>query len=201
MLLLVAAEKEVVVRELPILAIKAQFDHEAGTGGFEFLFQRRDESLVLVEQLLVGGDHFHVRYDDVGGVERDAARGRRRVAVEDVDLGAEARQAICDPAADPPRATGHDRRAAVEAEASRDMTLFELGERLYVDRPAILGAQLSSIDRIDLELGEGDRRVMELREILSNVDKAKLARGMTMIVLACVAVGGFIAWMAHMLAG
>jgi hypothetical protein len=92
-------------------------------------------------------------------------------------------------------------RASVEAEGSRDKVLFGLGERLYVDRPAILGAQLSPIDRIDLELGEGERRMMELREILSNVDKAKLARGMAMIVLACAAVGGFVAWMAHMLSG
>src|SRR3569833_4492369 len=34
-------------------------------------------------------------------------------------------------------------RAAAEAEAARDQVLIELGARLYVDRPAILGAQLT----------------------------------------------------------
>jgi predicted nucleic acid-binding Zn-ribbon protein len=91
-------------------------------------------------------------------------------------------------------------RASAEAEQARDNALFELGERLYVDRPAILGAQLSPIDEIDLELGESDRRVMELREILSNIDKAKLARGMAMIILTAAALGGFVAWMVSMLA-
>jgi hypothetical protein len=90
-------------------------------------------------------------------------------------------------------------RASGEAEAARDRVLFELGERLYVDRPKILGAQLSPIDQIDLELGDSDRRVMELREILSNIDKAKLARGAAVILLAVVAVGGFIAWLLYQL--
>jgi len=74
-------------------------------------------------------------------------------------------------------------RAAADAEAARDHALFELGERLYVDRPSQLTAQLSPIDRIDLEIGEDERRAMELREILSNVDHWKLARGSAMIVL------------------
>jgi chromosome segregation ATPase len=80
-------------------------------------------------------------------------------------------------------------RAAADAESARDHALFQLGERLYVDRPNVLAAQLSPIDQIDLELGEGDRRIMELREIISNVDKAKLARGTAMIVLALAALG------------
>jgi predicted nucleic acid-binding Zn-ribbon protein len=80
-------------------------------------------------------------------------------------------------------------RAAADAEAARDSALFELGERLYVDRPNVLTAQLSPIDQIDLEVGEGDRRIMELKEILSNVDKAKLARGLAMIILVLGVVG------------
>ena len=86
-------------------------------------------------------------------------------------------------------------RASSEAEAARDKALFELGEKLYVDRPAILGAQLSPIDQIDLELGESDRRIMELREILSNIDKAKLARGASVIIVAFALVGSFVAWL------
>jgi hypothetical protein len=85
-------------------------------------------------------------------------------------------------------------RAAGDAETARDRVLFELGERLYVDRPAKLGPQLAPIDTIDLELGESDRRTMELREILSNVDRAKLARGAIVIALASLTVGLAIAW-------
>ncbi len=79
-------------------------------------------------------------------------------------------------------------RASSDAETLRDKALFELGERLYNDRPGDLGAQLSPIDVIDVELGTGDRRVMELKEILSSVDKAKLARGIAVFVLLFAAI-------------
>ena len=88
-------------------------------------------------------------------------------------------------------------RATAEAEAARDKVLFELGERLYVDRPAPLAAQLAPIDAIDLELGEDDRRAMELREILSNIDKWKLARGIGVIVLALAVLGAMTAWLVY----
>jgi len=90
-------------------------------------------------------------------------------------------------------------RAVAEAEAARDVVLFELGDRLYVDRPAILGAQLSPIDQIDLELGESDRRAMELREIVSNIDRWKIARGAAVIILVLAAVGSFTTWLLYML--
>jgi prefoldin subunit 5 len=90
-------------------------------------------------------------------------------------------------------------RAAADAETARDNTLFALGERLYVDRPKTLAAQLAPIDTIDLELGEGDRRAMELKEILSNIDKAKFARGAAMIILALGIAGSFVAWLLYML--
>ena len=67
-------------------------------------------------------------------------------------------------------------RASHDAEVARDTILYELGDALYVDRPPKLAAQLAPIDEIDVELGTGDRRIMELREILSNVDRSKLAR-------------------------
>ena len=90
-------------------------------------------------------------------------------------------------------------RASQEAETARDDALFELGERLYVDRPKMLATLLSPIDQIDLELGEGDRRVMELREILSNVDRWKFARGAAMIILALTLVVCFLWWVLAML--
>lgn len=91
-------------------------------------------------------------------------------------------------------------RAAGDAEALRDKILFELGERLYVDHPDALAAQLGPIDAIDLELGISDRRVMELREILSSIDRAKLARGIAVIILTVAAVGGLTGWLIYMLA-
>jgi hypothetical protein len=90
-------------------------------------------------------------------------------------------------------------RAAAEAEAARDVVLFELGDRLYVDRPAVLGAQMSPIDQIDLELGETDRRIMELREILQNIDRSKILRGAAVIFAALVVIGAFVAWLLYML--
>jgi len=91
-------------------------------------------------------------------------------------------------------------RAAGDAETLRDKILFELGERLYVDRPDDLGPQLAPVDAIDLELGTHDRRVMELREILSSIDKAKLTRGILVIILVLAAVGGATGWLIYMLA-
>ncbi|MBV8760492.1 MAG: hypothetical protein JO257_24585 [Deltaproteobacteria bacterium] len=91
-------------------------------------------------------------------------------------------------------------RATAEAEEARDKVLFELGDRLYVDRPKLLTAQLAPIDAIDLELGEDDRRIMELREILSNIDRWKLARGIGVIVLMLAVAGGITGWFIYMLA-
>lgn len=90
-------------------------------------------------------------------------------------------------------------RAAADAEELRDKILLELGERIYVDRPDTMFAQLAPIEAIDVELGTTDRRMMELKEILSSVDKAKLARGITVLVLVLGAVGTLAAWLIYML--
>jgi chromosome segregation ATPase len=89
-------------------------------------------------------------------------------------------------------------RAANDAEELRDKILFELAERLYVDRPKELGSQLAPIDAIDVELGSADRRVMELREIMSSIDRRKLFRGIAMIAGAVLFVGGFVGWILWM---
>jgi chromosome segregation ATPase len=89
-------------------------------------------------------------------------------------------------------------RATSDAEAARDRVLFELAERLYVDRPPALASQLSPVDQIDLELGDGDRRIMELREILGNIDRAKLARGAVIIFMTLALIGGLALWLAMM---
>ncbi len=88
-------------------------------------------------------------------------------------------------------------RAANDAEALRDKILFELAERLYVDRPSELGPQLAPIDAIDVELGSADRRVMELREIMSSIDRRKLVRGIAMITVAVLLVGAFVGWILY----
>jgi hypothetical protein len=80
-------------------------------------------------------------------------------------------------------------RAAADAETLRDKILFELGERLYVDRPESMGPELSPIDAIDVELGTGDRRTMELREILQSIDRWKIVRGVALWLLVLGALG------------
>lgn len=80
-------------------------------------------------------------------------------------------------------------RAAADAEQLRDKVLFELGELLYVDRPADMVFELAPIDAIDVELGTGERRMMELREVMSSVDKMKLARGIALLILVLSALG------------
>jgi chromosome segregation ATPase len=84
-------------------------------------------------------------------------------------------------------------RAAADAEAARDKIMFELGERLYVDRPDSMSPELSPIDAIDVELGTGDRRMMELREILQSVDRMKIVRGVGLWILLLAALGGIAA--------
>jgi chromosome segregation ATPase len=80
-------------------------------------------------------------------------------------------------------------RAAADAENRRDKILFQLGERLYVDRPDDLAGELAPIDEIDLEVGSADRRMMELREILTSVDRWKLVRGIALLVVVLAALG------------
>jgi chromosome segregation ATPase len=86
-------------------------------------------------------------------------------------------------------------RAASDAETARDKILFKLGERLYVDRPDGLAAELAPIDEIDLELGSDDRRMMELREILASVDRWKLVRGIALLTLIVGAIGAVTVWL------
>jgi DNA repair exonuclease SbcCD ATPase subunit len=75
-------------------------------------------------------------------------------------------------------------RAAADAEVLRDKILFQLGER-----PDDLAGQLAPIDEIDVELGVADRRMMELREITSSVDRWKVARGIALIAAILGALG------------
>jgi predicted house-cleaning noncanonical NTP pyrophosphatase (MazG superfamily) len=86
-------------------------------------------------------------------------------------------------------------RASNDAETLRDKIMYELAEHLYVDRPEELAAQLSPIDAIDVELGSAERRIMELREILSSVDKWKFVRGVLYLAGMLAAIGAIV-WFA-----
>jgi hypothetical protein len=88
-------------------------------------------------------------------------------------------------------------RAAADAETARDNALFELGERLYVDRPKAFATLMSPIDQIDLELGEGDRRAMEIKEIMANIDRSKFARGLAIIIVTVAVVGSLLVWLLY----
>ncbi len=90
-------------------------------------------------------------------------------------------------------------RASADSETLRDKILFELGERLNRDRPSDLATLLAPIDEIDMDLGSADRRLMELREIISSVDRWKLFRGWAVILLVLGAIGAFVAWLLYML--
>lgn len=83
-------------------------------------------------------------------------------------------------------------RAALDAEEMRDKILLELGERIYVDRPPSMQFELAPVDAIDVDLGVTDRRMMELREIIGSVDKAKLARGIAVIILVLGVAGAIV---------
>lgn len=105
----------------------------------------------------------------------DEARDQARVADQLAAIGA--RRKVVD-------------RAAADAEARRDKVLFALGERLAVDRPDGLLAELAPVDAIDVDLGVADRRIMELRETLDSVDRWKVARGAIYLVVILAAVAG-----------
>jgi chromosome segregation ATPase len=80
-------------------------------------------------------------------------------------------------------------RAASDAEALRDKILFELGERIYVERPESMAPELSPVDAIDVELGTVDRRTMELREMVQSVDRWKVVRGTGLWILLLAVIG------------
>ena len=65
---LVLREEEVVVRELGVLAIEAEFEHETGAGGLEPV-EAAHECGILMQQSPVGGDDLHVGDEDVGGMK------------------------------------------------------------------------------------------------------------------------------------
>ncbi len=85
-------------------------------------------------------------------------------------------------------------RATADAEAQRDALLVTLGDRLYVDRPRTMTANLEGIDELDMAYGTTDRRAMELREILSSIDTWKVVRGAVVILITVLALVAAVVW-------
>jgi len=81
-------------------------------------------------------------------------------------------------------------RAVSEANRTRDDALRLLGEQLCIDRPEVAVKRLGAIDQHDIEIATLERQAVELQELVGGVDRAKLARGIGLMLLA---LGAFVA--------
>lgn len=127
----------------------------------------------------------------LGAAQKEAARSiedlhrREREAKERVDEMIEAvraRKAVED-------------RAVAEADRDRDEALKRLGERLSVDRPAVVAARLRPIDEHDLSIATLERRAFELGELVGGVDRAAIVRGVAVLVAGVAIVAGLLIWL------
>jgi hypothetical protein len=79
-------------------------------------------------------------------------------------------------------------RAVADGESERRRALEALGEQLYADRPEELRFELAAIDERDLSLAQKQRRAMELRELLSSIDRGALGRGLFVTAIALLSI-------------
>jgi hypothetical protein len=79
-------------------------------------------------------------------------------------------------------------RAVADGESDRRRALESLGEQLHADRPEELRFELAAIDERDLSLAQKQRRSMELRELLSSIDRAALGRGLFVTAVALISI-------------
>jgi predicted nucleic acid-binding Zn-ribbon protein len=79
-------------------------------------------------------------------------------------------------------------RAVADGESERRRALETLGEQLHADRPEELRFELAAIDERDLSLAQKQRRSMELRELLSSIDRAALGRGLFVTAVALISI-------------
>jgi prefoldin subunit 5 len=183
---LLRIEKTMAATEASLVAVKSQGVDRAGIQA-ELATLRADRMAVQRDEPKIAAelDELNPRIADLEARRNDARKRRTDLEQAEREDQRRAEELLA--------AIGAKRkvvdRAAGDAEVLRDKVLFDLGERLYVDQPEDLGPQLAPIDVIDVELGTGERRGMELREILSSVDKAKLARGIALGILIVAALG------------
>ena len=83
-------------------------------------------------------------------------------------------------------------RAVADLDKEREGALESLGERLCHERAASFAPRLRAIDEHDVSIATLERRAIELDELVSGVDKAKIARGVAMIVLLAAAAGSLV---------
>jgi hypothetical protein len=74
-------------------------------------------------------------------------------------------------------------RSLADAEKARDKSLHGLAERLLLERPKELGRAFEPIDELDVTIGEEERRAMELKELLANVERGAVVRGVAVMVM------------------
>jgi hypothetical protein len=86
-----------------------------------------------------------------------------------------------------------EERAVADLSRANQAALRELAERLYVDRPAELDLLLPPVERSDLRIGELQRRVLELGDLLGAVNRRALLRGIAWLALAFTLLGGLVA--------
>ncbi len=85
-------------------------------------------------------------------------------------------------------------RTLAGTRAERDRALADLGERLALDRVPALAGPLRDVDDHELSIATGERRVMELREVLGSIHRGALARGIAGLVLIAATLAA-LAWL------
>ena len=86
-------------------------------------------------------------------------------------------------------------RALAETQTARDRALTDLGEHLVIERPRSLGRDLADVDAIDADIAGGERRIMELHEVLGSIDKGAVARGIAVMATGFLAVVALAVWL------
>ncbi|MCG8424878.1 MAG: hypothetical protein MJE77_43895 [Proteobacteria bacterium] len=76
-------------------------------------------------------------------------------------------------------------KTVVEADRSRTDVLRSLGETLCIERPKQPALDLRDIDHHDVVIATLERQAMDLEDRVHGVDKAKLTRGLLLLLTAC----------------
>lgn len=111
--------------------------------------------------------------------EARAADKEGQVRVDEIVTATEARKQVIN-------------RTVADMDKEREAALEALGERLCVERPESFAPRLRAIDEHDVSIATLERRALELEELVSGIDKAKIARGVAMIVFLAIAAGALL---------
>ena len=95
---------------------------------------------------------------------------------------------------------GQDANLKASVEPFTDIYLLQVSKTGVFNDGRVRLAAHHAIDQIDLEYGESARRINELREVRSNIDRWKIVRGVGVLILILGVVGAMTAWLLYMLA-